>query len=976
MMFVSHEQTYYSEYIVMKSALESSGYEVEVRSATSLDFSVYMDPYISIPAAADDYDYGDYAQFQTQFQNNFDSPWDEALNSVPSHANVDGSIVEIESMDNYVGLIVVGGLGALDYRMDGDFNSQGSGIREISTQLVQQVAEKLNDLALDAISHGKPVMAQCHGSSIPVFWRVPDTAGTGAEAIGFSLLKGGRATGFPDSDTPVLLHEFDVEFMVHDRVTISNPYSELLDDASGNGLIVTTRDWYPQTVAYAARTFLNILESYPLIENRTKTVHTLILHGGELNAMDCSPSNRINDIPCNYPSQLPADFQDLMNLLESTSGDDFVFEVDHLDVTSSDLPYENQITSFIYDYLIQFDVVIFYKHWSTGFTNQLLQALEDYVDDGGGLVSLHHGLYNDIDPGGQSKDILVNLFGAQSSESGWSAQLDDYQLYNTNYGHFITSFMTYYDSAILEPEVWTINPLPENANSNSSYLPAKSVNDELYLNMAFEESTVFGRDDNQTIGLLSNAEDPDFIQHTSAFCKEVDLDENLHKGRVFYLQVGENPENYLPNSFIGQVIRNGIRWSARVRINQEIIGSLTSTRFLSSESFQLSPIANSGLPVEFRSSDPTIVEISGDSAIIHKKGNVILTASQSGNFEYYATSREFPIEVIGMNQNLFLWDRILYQYGDPKFRPVSIESGLELEYHLSNDSVIQVVGDSAQIIGAGSVQLVAFNSGNDFYEEARDTTDIRIQPKPLKVSLMDTVTYGDSPDFTNYSYEGFVNGENEDDLDSKPVVIFDDNKPSFGKHRLTLAGGESNNYEFSYEYSELTVTKAPLLVGISDSTVIATDQFIELDLEFEGFQYGENESEISRFPVLRKQLIDFNVPGSYPIQLVGGNAENYEFLDRGDTLLVLPSDILELTDPLTFRVFPNPIVSELKVNPAQGDEDYTIVITDISGKHVMRKDQLLGSESISMISVTPGVYILNILVDNKSVHKLLLVKDD
>jgi len=34
-MFVAHEKTYYSEYIVMIEALLHAGYEVEVRSVTS-----------------------------------------------------------------------------------------------------------------------------------------------------------------------------------------------------------------------------------------------------------------------------------------------------------------------------------------------------------------------------------------------------------------------------------------------------------------------------------------------------------------------------------------------------------------------------------------------------------------------------------------------------------------------------------------------------------------------------------------------------------------------------------------------------------------------------------------------------------------------------------------------------------------------------------------------------------------------------
>lgn len=105
-------------------------------------------------------------------------------------------------MDNYDGLLIAGGTGIMEYRIDGSYTSQGTGTRLVSSTDIQAAAEKLNDLAIDALTKEKTVLAQCHGASLPVNWRIPGTSGPGAEALGFSLLKNNQATGYLEAQTP------------------------------------------------------------------------------------------------------------------------------------------------------------------------------------------------------------------------------------------------------------------------------------------------------------------------------------------------------------------------------------------------------------------------------------------------------------------------------------------------------------------------------------------------------------------------------------------------------------------------------------------------------------------------------------------------------------------------------------------------------------------------------------------------------
>jgi len=113
---------------------------------------------------------------------------------------------------------------------------------------------------------------------------------------------------------------------------------------------------------------------------------------------------------------------------------------------------------------------VFFKHWSTNIDDNLQNAIVHFADNGGGVLALHHGMYNDINVG-QSKDILVNqLFEAHSSQAGWSGNLENFQMFNTNYGHFVNTYsIAYQEESVLAPSSWGSEPLLTGSNRSLSY---------------------------------------------------------------------------------------------------------------------------------------------------------------------------------------------------------------------------------------------------------------------------------------------------------------------------------------------------------------------------------------------------------------------------------------------------------------------------------------------------------------------------
>lgn len=562
LMFVAHEETYYSEYIVMREALTHAGFQVEVRSASTLDASTYMIPAnTTIEATANTLSGSSYLQFQNQYQNYFGYAWNVSLNTTPTTIPVSGSILDVSNLSMYSALVVVGGIGAQAYNVDGTYNSQGNGDRYLSSTVVQRVAEKLNSLAIEALISGKPVVGQCHGAGIPAHWRYPVPNNT---SLGTSILSGMQATGFPEQATSATLTDLGITYIANAPVVLSSPHASVPNYGNGKNKIITTRDWYPQTVAHAAMTLINILNTFPL--SLSSTVDVLIIHGGALNTNNCHFSNRNNDIPCNYgndANNLPADYTHLQDLLAADSAnDDFIFNVSQVNITGGNLPFDLLDECSAISYFNQFDVIIFYKHWSTGVTSALQNAIVSFADYGGGVVALHHGLYNEIDePTGYNKNILAyQLFNAQSSQSGWGASRQEFSLINTNLGHFIINYGINYSNLNQAPGSW-FNNIPLAVNTGFSYYFANTILDEYYTNTSFIGSPVFGRATNQITPLFGIGNLTGTSSFTSGFLKVIDLNNDNITGKIVYLQPGETRANYLVTHYYGQTIRNAVYWA-------------------------------------------------------------------------------------------------------------------------------------------------------------------------------------------------------------------------------------------------------------------------------------------------------------------------------------------------------------------------------------------------------------------------------
>lgn len=717
--FVSHEDTYYSEYIVALRAFQNAGYAVDVRSASNLPTSTYMIPAnTNIEETANTLPGSNFNDFQTQYSSFFGTAWDDSFNGIPGLINTNGSIHDVVNMNQYDAFVIAGGTGVNEYRLDGSYQSQGTNDRLLSAQHVQQTAEKLNELALNALAQGKPILAQCHGASLPVFWRIPNTTGPGAESLGLSILRNQDAAGFPQFDTTWEYGQLFVNHNQEARVQVSNPNSQFAHFTNAKGRIITSRDWYPQTVAHACKTLLNVLETYPIVLEIAQQVQVLVLHGGAIDPNNCHYTNRLNDIPCNYGAgdNLPADYTDIVQLLNSNAlNDGYQFVVSDLNITGNTLPFNPNNSNEILSYFEQYDVVIFYKHWSTGVTDALQNALVTYVDNGGGLIGLHHALYNDID-GSLNKNILINeLFGSSSEMNTWSQNMTTFSMYNTNYGHFINTYDVPY-SAPSAPNNWSSSGLPAGSNASFSSYHQFPIYDELYNNMSFIANQQFGSGVNQIQLLFANNQWPANQIHTTGYVKRVNINMDDYEGKLAYFIVGERKESFEASHPFAQVLRNAVFWSASMieetvslPVEMESIGVYCNDGFTQLQWSTSSEFNASHFVVE-RSRDGEVWIVQDT---LQAAGTTSLNSNYQFNQEAYGGVVYYRLIQVDLNGNQQIYGPVSSACGieksEIKVYPNPVQSTFLVEIHSISQAMntqLQIYDHTGRLVQEQSVDLM------------------------------------------------------------------------------------------------------------------------------------------------------------------------------------------------------------------------------------------------------------------------------
>lgn len=150
-----------------------------------------------------------------------------------------------------------------------------------------------------------------------------------------------------------------------------------------------------------------------------------------------------------------------------------------------------------------------------------------------------------------------------------------------------------------------------------------------------------------------------------------------------------------------------------------------------------------------------------------------------------------------------------------------------------------------------------------------------------------TMNYGDILPTFEYTYKGFVNGDNESVLSKLPFITTTATSASnVDAYKITPGGAEAKNYDFTYTAGTLSISRRLLTVKALSTSRLYGENNPVFTLEYDGFVNNETASVLDVVPKASSDAVAMDDVGMYPINVSGGKAQNYKFNYEQGTLTV------------------------------------------------------------------------------------------
>jgi gliding motility-associated-like protein len=362
-------------------------------------------------------------------------------------------------------------------------------------------------------------------------------------------------------------------------------------------------------------------------------------------------------------------------------------------------------------------------------------------------------------------------------------------------------------------------------------------------------------------------------------------------------------DDYLPASDVQQLLIVD-------KANQTIsFGPLADVTYGSSD---INPGATStaGLEVTYSTNNPAIASIESGLIVINGAGNVVITASQTGNDDYYpASDVEQALVVLKAEQTITFPPLPEVKLGD---EPISAEaiasSGLDITYSSSNLSIAVITNGLIGITGAGTAIIMASQPGDQNYNPASDISQILTVIKADQVITFPPI----AP--VVYGVSGFNGGASSSSglaitygsENSLVAEVMNDYIYIRGVGNTNIIASQSGDNNFNPAEDKmvsLTVTKAPLTITADNKTKTFLSINPPLTYTCTGFVYGENIAVLDVPPTISTEAGQNSPVGDYVITVSGGNDNCYDFIYITGILT-----ITKIPQTITFTSYPDKLL--------------------------------------------------------------------
>lgn len=192
------------------------------------------------------------------------------------------------------------------------------------------------------------------------------------------------------------------------------------------------------------------------------------------------------------------------------------------------------------------------------------------------------------------------------------------------------------------------------------------------------------------------------------------------------------------------------------------------------------------------------------------------------------------------------------------------------------EPTIETTADAKSNVGTYPISLkdaVAVN-----YNITAKEGTMTINKAALQITPKDaTRKYGEENPKFGLSYVGLKNNENVPEWTIEPIISTNATKESsVGEYSIQVTSAEARNYTLEKKVGTLTITKAPLTVGVNNCSRKYGETNPTFELHYDGLLNNETAPQWTTMPSIMTEATSLSDVGEYEITGTGGVMKNYE----------------------------------------------------------------------------------------------------
>ncbi|NHB67521.1 ELWxxDGT repeat protein [Perlabentimonas gracilis] len=278
------------------------------------------------------------------------------------------------------------------------------------------------------------------------------------------------------------------------------------------------------------------------------------------------------------------------------------------------------------------------------------------------------------------------------------------------------------------------------------------------------------------------------------------------------------------------------------------------------------------------------------------------------------------------------------------------------------EPTVSTSATTTSVVGQYPITLEGGSATN--YELTLVDGELDITKAPLTATADDKTRYEgeENPIFT-ITYLGFVNGEDESLINELPIastIATVNSQP--GEYDITVAGGDDNNYAFTYISGSLTILNTPTYQVTFKVINSSNGALAGVNIEI-------NDETITTDEQGEASIMLSNGTYAYTLTAQGYESINGEVIIENEDSIISVSLIavsVNYDQESKANVYPNPFSNRLVVNNAINAK--RIIIVNIAGQQILSKENINNDQVFIDTSNLPnGVYLVRI-IDNSGIQ--------